>query len=205
YTWSIKSANGCDTSLTDTLLAPNYNASFKADTVICQGDSLHITNNSYGFTSYLWSFGDSITSTTLNPVHSYMEPGIYHILLQGFPCDDSASLNVLVDTFSRIGFTPDKKSVCVGESINFYPLASYGSTLIWNFGDGSASELWPVIHTYDVSGTFTVTETAHSLHCPDTSFKSTITVYPYPQVDLGSDTSICSGDPSIVLANRFFE
>ncbi|HXS35422.1 MAG TPA: gliding motility-associated C-terminal domain-containing protein [Flavipsychrobacter sp.] len=205
YIWGIKSANGCDTSLTDTLLAPNYNASFKTDTVVCQGDSLHITNNSHGFTSYLWNFGDSSTSGVINPVHAYAQPGVYHILLQGFPCDDSASLNVVVDTFPRVGFTLDKKAVCVGESINFYPLASFGSTLIWNFGDGSSSELWPVIHAFDVPGTFTVTETTRSQHCPDTSFRDTITVYPYPQVNLGADTSICPGDASIVLVNQFSE
>lgn len=37
--------------------------------------------NSSGFGSYLWDFGDNMTSTLLNPVHTYQTAGIYTVRL----------------------------------------------------------------------------------------------------------------------------
>ena len=45
--------------------------------------SVTFTNNSTGsITSYLWTFGDSNTSTAVAPVHSYASAGTYSVSLQ---------------------------------------------------------------------------------------------------------------------------
>ncbi|MCC7466355.1 MAG: PKD domain-containing protein, partial [Saprospiraceae bacterium] len=39
------------------------------------------TNTSTNATSYLWDFGDGMTSTEANPVHTYTTPGVYTVTL----------------------------------------------------------------------------------------------------------------------------
>lgn len=41
------------------------------------------TNNSYDATSYNWNFGDGNTSAEANPVHTYVNPGLYTVTLTG--------------------------------------------------------------------------------------------------------------------------
>ena len=48
------------------------------------------TNNSSNAESYLWDFGDAITSTDTNAVHSFASEGIYTITLTAANCDLSA-------------------------------------------------------------------------------------------------------------------
>ncbi len=41
-------------------------------------------------TSYLWKFGDGVTSTITNPVHSYTSTGAYTVILTGFTASQQA-------------------------------------------------------------------------------------------------------------------
>ncbi len=51
------------------------------------------TNTSTGANSYLWDFGDGTTSTLQNPTHTYINPGIYTIILTVYgPCDSSQAI-----------------------------------------------------------------------------------------------------------------
>src|SRR5690606_41493289 len=51
------------------------------------------------------------------------------------------------------------------------------------------------------SGTFPITLTVQSRACPDTSVTDTIRVYPLPDVDLGTDSSLCLQGQPIYLKN----
>ncbi|HXS36032.1 MAG TPA: gliding motility-associated C-terminal domain-containing protein [Flavipsychrobacter sp.] len=196
--------NGCDTTMYITLLPPDYQASFTSDTLTCTLDTLQFKNTSTGFSSYVWDFGDSTTSTLSDPTHVYNKAGRYKVQLVGLPCDDTAFIYIQVDSFGKISFTPDKKEACQGETINFYisKEGSYPNELLWNFGDGVQTPQWqPIQHSYDQTGHMTITVTARYRSCPSAIYSDTVNIYPYPQVNLGPDTSICPGDAALVLSN----
>ncbi|HQW04212.1 MAG TPA: PKD domain-containing protein [Saprospiraceae bacterium] len=54
------------------------------------------TNNSYDATSYNWNFGDGNTSAEANPVHTYVNPGVYTVTLTGTKGSGSASASRMV-------------------------------------------------------------------------------------------------------------
>lgn len=56
-------------------------------------------NNSKDASAYLWDFGDGITSSEKNPVHTYLKTGNYTVNLTAFNgngCTNSATINNLV-------------------------------------------------------------------------------------------------------------
>lgn len=55
---------------------------------------VHFTNNSYDATSYLWDFGDGITSSEKNPIHKYSGKGVYKVVL-------TAKGNGKTDTYTK--------------------------------------------------------------------------------------------------------
>lgn len=62
------------------------------------GLSVTFTNTSLNATSYQWDFGDGITSSEINPVHTYEEAGTYLVMLTAsyLTCNDEASKSLSV-------------------------------------------------------------------------------------------------------------
>jgi gliding motility-associated-like protein len=192
----------CDTTITFNI--PAANISFTADTAICQGDSIHFTNTSTGnYTSSLWSFGDGDTSTQFSPVHRYARPGRYQVQLIAYPCDDTVYGAVHIDSTPYVSFHAIPSIVCEGLPIVFTPIYRTGATrLLWKFGDNVRIAAWQPAHTFDSAGVRVVSVTAQYAHCPDTSYRDTVRVYPYPLVNVGPDTAICPGHNSITLSDQ---
>ncbi len=58
-----------------------------------------LNNNSIGGNTYLWSFGDTESSTLINPVHTYQNQGIFKVMLNAYNtigCSDTISARVYV-------------------------------------------------------------------------------------------------------------
>jgi PKD repeat protein len=47
----------------------------------CFGDSVYFKNESYNANSYVWHFGDGVTSAEENPAYAYASPGLYTVKL----------------------------------------------------------------------------------------------------------------------------
>lgn len=62
------------------------------------GTTVTFTNQSMNATQYLWNFGDSFTSTTANPVHTYSSAGTYIVTLQATA--DTCKTSIAVDTIT---------------------------------------------------------------------------------------------------------
>ncbi len=119
--------------------------------------------------SYLWNFGDgSPTSTTINPTHYYLHPGIYSVSLyvQSTTLCSSTIANDVV-----VGQVGNAFQAAFSPSVSGNTLAFYTSTAgvvpvnnVWNFGDGTpvlpATITPSVIHTYSVSGVYQPTLSA---------------------------------------------
>lgn len=109
----------------------------------CVGSSLNFTNKSLGAASYQWNFGDGSTSTAVNPVYTYLNPGDYSVQLiatgtTGCVTTDTFSFNIHVNPYN--GLTP---AICnpnrtgAGDSRGIYEVEINGYT---HTSDGSVTE-----------------------------------------------------------------
>lgn len=135
---------------------------------ICQVPAtITFTNQSSGTgtLSYLWNFGDGITSTEINPAHTFTQGGAYSVRLtttdaQG--CSSFHEVQLLAGTEEGLSFDPIPKQLCVGQLLSNFNVQSTQpiQSLTWNFGNGTTStSLTPAI-AYQNSGTYAITLTA---------------------------------------------
>ncbi len=74
-------------------------AAFTVDTLSgCKPLIVHFTNNSTGFTSCLWHFGDNTSSYQTNPLHSYTHTATYTVKLIVY---DTTACGIFIDSVSQ--------------------------------------------------------------------------------------------------------
>ena len=198
----------CSDSTKDTipLIHPVQAAFTITPDIVCQNDSVSFANTSIGSNlGYVWYFGNGAFSTSTNPSYTYANTGVYTVKLIAtnfIPCHDTATGIVYVDSLSAISIGLTDSVLCRSTSVTFTGIyTNIGFTgVTWNFGDGdSIVNINPVLHSYDSYGTDTVTVTAHYRACRDTSTQKVINIFPEPNLNIGSDTSICAGSNPITL------
>ncbi len=204
----------CEDSMVMTipLVHPLIASFIDTPSIICQDELITFTNTSTisgGYPGqFIWSFGTGATDTNKNTTYTFLHTGTYTIQLiatDWVPCSDTVTAIVQVDTISGINIRLSDTVICQGTYITYTGLyASLGNTgNIWDFGDGSKiMNENPVVHGYNDAGTFTITVTAEYRACQDISTTRKVVVIPQPYINLGSDTSICKGSESLVLADN---
>ena len=209
-TVTAKNAQCFDSAAQVVTLIHPLHAAFTADPmIVCQESPVSFTNSSVGTgLSYVWHFGNGGTSINANPSYTYNNTGAYKVQLVAtdfVPCKDTAYATIQVDSISAISLSLTDSVLCRSTYSTFTAnYTSIGNTgITWNFGDGdSILNLNPVAHSFDATGNFTVTATAHFRACRDTAISKQVTIYPQPSIELGSDLSICPGSESLVLADN---
>ena len=179
------------------------------DSFLCQGKPVIFTNTSTGVElTYTWLFGDGNTATTTDATHIFYNSGTYDIQLivtNYVPCSDTVSLPITVDSMSAISITATDTVMCGGHDITFTGnYTPYGNTgVTWTFSDGGlAQNSNPVVHGFASGGVYTVSVEAFYRACPDTSTWKQVTIFGYPVIDLGPDTSLCAGSTGITLMDN---
>ena len=179
------------------------------DSFLCQGSPVVFTNNSLGTSlNYTWSFGDGATATTTDATHIYNNTGTYDILLvvtNYVPCSDTVIKSITVDSMSYIGIKATDTVMCGGHDITFTGIYTlYGNTgVTWTFSNGGMVQNEnPVVKGFETAGIYTVSVEAFYRACPDTSASRVVTIFGYPNIDLGPDTTICSGSTGITLVDN---
>ncbi len=189
---------------------PEYKASFKLDTLLCQEQLISFPNTSdQHFNNFYWSFGDGHFSELKSPQYAYAHPGTYRLMLTGHidnVCPDTAFQIITVDLIFPTRFFTDRDSICTGESIYFETdTDSTVASQTWQFGDDSRlvslSET-NMRHAYSRSGIFVVTLAEQFRACPDDFFTDTVYVFDVPLVYLGEDSGLCLNGVPILLKNR---
>ncbi|MBE9469518.1 MAG: PKD domain-containing protein [Bacteroidetes bacterium] len=103
------------------------------------------TNKSSGnVTNYLWAFDDGHYAYTQNPVHTYNEPGFYHVCLSIYDSIsgelDEACKNVIVVDTSQVTCNADYSYYINGLDVSFTDNSQGNiSNYLWDFGDGAYS------------------------------------------------------------------
>lgn len=192
---------GCiATDTTSVVVNPRPFVDAQPDTVLCQGESVTLTavatGGSGGNYQFLWdnNLGDGPTHIVTPTIST-----AYAVLVRdGNACINSDTVTVVVNSLPIVIGAPDT-TVCRGELITLSATASGGSgssySFAWNNGLGQGAT-----HTIiaDTSITYTVAVRDEN-NCTNTDEVNVI-VNPLPSVDAGQDTTICEGEPVLLLA-----
>jgi gliding motility-associated-like protein len=138
-----------------------------------------------GVATYLWDFGDGVTSTAQTPSHTYTIQGNYTVKLFITTIDGCTDSSVLVNAVvvgnkSPANFSALPLSQCVSQNIQFTNLTVPSDRWLWDFGDGiGISNTQNPLHAYQDTGKFNVQLIAWNNGCADTITKySYITILP---------------------------
>jgi PKD repeat protein len=116
-------------------------------------------------TQVRWTFGDGSSSTELNPVHIYAQPGIYTVCLKVMinnTCIKEICKQVIVRACNiEPNFSWSTDTIYPLRGVQFHNLtpliANIPPTAVrWTFGDGTSSSEWSPFHKYEQPGTYTV-------------------------------------------------
>ncbi len=179
-----------------------------APAIVCQGLPVAFTDTSTAtMPTFAWSFDDGTYSSVASPSHIFTNTGTYHIrqiVSDLIPCIDTAYGTIVVDSLSPITVDISDTVLCRGTYITLSAdYSNLGNThIIWNFGNGDTTyDVNPILYAYGTVGTYTVTTTATYRVCPPAVTSHVIHVIAVPTLDLGPDTSICSGSTALTLAD----
>ncbi len=201
-------SNCTDTATQTITVLQSPTAQFaSSDTVGCGTNfSASFTNASVNANSYAWSFGDGNTSTATNPTNTYSALGVYNVKLiatSSNGCKDSITKSSFIKNIAPTGQVVSQAYYgCAPINIAFdvyvdSPL--YANSYTWNYGDGtgttSCSNCAATHHTFNSSGTYTITATYNtSASCADT-VQTTITVGTVPTSGFTAlPTTVCTSD-----------
>lgn len=169
----------------------------------CGPYTIHFNNGTVDVASYLWDFGDGTTSTLMDPVHTYAQPGTYTVsllLVSINGCQVSLSTTITVGHVAPLTVTDD--DACQGDTLTFgLNPASAFTAASWNFGDGFTSSSLQPTHIYNSSGSFTVTATlTDSAGCVNNYTLPVLISNPIPSFAVGQPTTGCA--PFVVQFNN---
>lgn len=163
-------------------------------------------------TGYLWDFGDGSTSTSENPMHTFVAAAIYNVSLTvtddaGDTGNDAttATIEALQVNVAPVADANGPYSGFVGDTIGFDGGGSADSdgTIVsydWDFGDGSIGTGVAPTHSYASAGAYTVALTVTDDMGANDTATSSATIEDSPQMSDGemqynSYCAFCHGDP----------
>ncbi len=158
------------------------------DTSFCSGQSV-VLNSGIGFQSYLWNDGTTTSTKTVS------SSGIYWVEVSG-ACGtqrDSVQINI---NGNPVNFTlgPDT-IICNGSQLIFNVYDSSYTAYLWNDNSTDSSK------EATISGTYAVTITNQ---CGTSSDSVIVLIQDSVPVNLGNDSTICSGNSLLLVAGNNF-
>ena len=155
--------------------------------------------------SYLWDFGNGVTSTEKNPRYTYTQLGNYSVSLtvttdQG--CIDTVSKSISVGLVNPDFLLPEK--TCINEPVSFINSSSPQPTHVsWDFGDGSTATGLNAEHIYTKAGTYEVKMDADFESCNGSITKIiTISEKPVSAFGVNGSNASCQIPATISFANQ---
>ncbi len=198
-TLTIKNANGCTSTISQTFNTAQPSATIHHDTTLIPS-AIYCADVQATFkaisqdtlSGFLWSFGDGTTSTSANPVHVFSTPGTYIINLSfttihgctggAFPPD-----TIIVYPKPHASFAAADSLPCTTNQLEtFINLDDSAAQFQWFYGDGKSDINNNVYHThqYNAEGSYTMTLIASSPGCApdDTTIVRYVKTTPTPKL-----------------------
>lgn len=175
----VRNELGCIDSISKNLtVSARLIAAFTSDnTVSCVAPAtINFSNQTTGNNTYYWDFGDSTSSTLMNPSHQYQDTGVYSVKLSvksSNGCTDSLFIRNYIKiqkTYVNLLALPD--SGCIPFT-KYFVADVYASDSItdysWNFGNGILLSGQSPVHTFNTAGNYSLSlVTTSSSGCRDT-------------------------------------
>ncbi len=169
--WSTPMCSGSVTRQIE-IRPPKPEAHFSSDSSGCPPLLINFTNNSLYAETYEWDFDDGTYSSEANPSHIFQESKSHQVKLVSTGLSGKDSIERIITVFDRpvAMFEPSSTEANNLEAeISFDNSSIGGDSFLWDFGDGSSSEEESPMHTFNSSGTYTITLYAlNSDACADT-------------------------------------
>jgi uncharacterized repeat protein (TIGR01451 family) len=137
---------------------------YQGETVDFDGS---LSSDELGSVTYLWEFGDGMTSTLANPSHVFAQAGSYMVKLtvtdsEGATAADFVAVSVKGLTLDALIELPTKEIITEGTTLDFSGMALYDGYegpffCSWTFGDGASSEDCETSYYFGDDGTYTIT------------------------------------------------
>ena len=123
----------------------------------CQSPlAVNFSNTSINANTYQWSFGDTNTSTEMNPIHTYSMQGSYAVSListNTFGCSNSVTKSQYINIkYPVVTVSQMPKRGCAPLICDFIATVVGGDSVVsylWDLGDGNTSNIKNPTHTYD--------------------------------------------------------
>lgn len=207
---------GCSATcevLVDIILPPYVYAGFTMIEVpSCGSTEVTFTDTSQGNpTSWVWNFGDgSAPVTDQNPTHTFTGVGPYTITM-------AASNGVFTDTvvlpnaiepyiIPTASFFPSDYEVCDSSRIRFYDESENAASWLWDFGDGTTSNLQNPWHDFNDPGIYTVELTVYSVDgCEAGATPVNIEVFQSPVAGFSTEETIVCTDVPIIFTDESYD
>ena len=133
----------------------------------------NLTSTNTSIVSWQWDFGDGGSSNLQHPVYTYLTDGLYSVSLSAIDINGCQSLVTEIDLLEVnvlpvAEFTNDISFSCdTLQQVLFSNSSVSSSSFLWDFGDGTTSNLLDPSHIFD-TGVFSVTLYASQGNCIDT-------------------------------------
>ncbi len=138
---------------------------------ICEGLIVNLNNQSSNATNFIWDFGNGETSSDINPSVTYDQLGTYQIRLIAFDtiCNISDTSFLEIEHNAMREPIPDflvnYTSCDAKKKAEFRNLSITANRFYWDFGDGSTSDDFNPVHSYQDFGTYQVRLIAEDSVC----------------------------------------
>jgi gliding motility-associated-like protein len=154
--------------------------------------------------SWYWDFGDAQSATVLNSnstTHSYSNAlsnvTVKHSAGYGPGCmsDTATYLIALINPNpAAVPFTVSDLSACALKPVQFTATATGIAQWLWNFGDGTGTQVPPFSRSYTNASNYNVTlQVVSAAGCGSAVSTQNIVVLPAPVVNAGADKLISTG------------
>ncbi|MBS1664791.1 MAG: PKD domain-containing protein [Bacteroidetes bacterium] len=202
--------NGCTgtTNMLSTVIGGAMSVDFSSDvTTVCAGTPVNFTGPAItgngataGGVFVNWNFGDGVTAGNTNPSHSYYSPGVYAVTVNvanAGGCTGSITktnyitVKAAISTFSGHAYTCTDRDV-----VTFNYTAAAGTSLTWQFGDGSSgasdASATQITHKYPATGTYNVDITAADGTCTR-QFSDRVFLLKKQTLQISAASTVCVG------------
>ncbi|HOS47671.1 MAG TPA: PKD domain-containing protein [Bacteroidia bacterium] len=161
----------------------------------CSPLNVQFTNTSQNAVSYFWNFGNGNTSTQQNPSNIYTQAGNYSSSLtvtSASGITSTYSYNISVVQNPIASFSISGGVTCQGYGVvQFTNLSANYDSCVWDFGDGTTSNVINPSHVYVSSGTFNTKLIVYNKQfgCSDIKIiNSSVVINPQPIANITVDT-----------------
>jgi len=219
----VTDANGCSDTITrDVCVQDALSVQMSAnrvclnDTTFFSGVYSPISDTIY---EWRWDYGDGNSQVTTegNTLHLYTSPGIYYATLEiedSLGCTTTDLYTVMVDAPPQPDFVATTTSCTDPTQFTDLSTTGTGSLIVswlWDFGDGTTSNLQNPVHTYPATDTtYMVTLTlTNQMGCIDSITKPIdkglcmVAQFEATTSNICNDLDVCFTDSSYVFADAY--